>query len=186
MLAKYLFVLNSCCSKTSVEDIYTDCSHLEDETGCVFCVIQNNFQIHQWTPKLSPHNTVFQTETLAIKEAINWANSKGIPTSIWSVSESALRAISSFKSSNSLIQETQQTYPSMQLYWIKAHVGFLGNEAADNLAKQATKEGTHLHLLAPKCHLKKMLRNLSLNKWQQDWDSGDTGRAILIYSLKSL
>ncbi|GBL79003.1 hypothetical protein AVEN_48961-1 [Araneus ventricosus] len=23
-----------------------------------------------------------------------------------------------------------------------------------------------------------MLRNLSLNKWQQDWDSGDTGRAI--------
>ncbi|GBL78275.1 hypothetical protein AVEN_59779-1 [Araneus ventricosus] len=30
----------------------------------------------------------------------------------------------------------------MQLNWIKAHVGFLGNEAADNLAKQATKEGT--------------------------------------------
>ncbi|GBO44920.1 hypothetical protein AVEN_237212-1 [Araneus ventricosus] len=23
-----------------------------------------------------------------------------------------------------------------------------------------------------------MLRNLSLNKWQQDWDSGDTGRVI--------
>ncbi|GBM35752.1 hypothetical protein AVEN_108953-1 [Araneus ventricosus] len=23
-----------------------------------------------------------------------------------------------------------------------------------------------------------MLRNLSVNKWQQDWDSGDTGRAI--------
>ncbi|GBL77022.1 hypothetical protein AVEN_12674-1 [Araneus ventricosus] len=66
----------------------------------------------------------------------------------------------------------------MQLNWIKAHVGFLDKEAADNLAKQATKEGTHLHLQAPKCHLKKMLMNLSLNKWQQDWDSGDTGRAI--------
>ncbi|GBM57606.1 hypothetical protein AVEN_216353-1 [Araneus ventricosus] len=66
----------------------------------------------------------------------------------------------------------------MQLNWIKAHVGFLGNEAADFLAKLATKEGTHLYLQAPKCHLKKMLMNLSLNKWQQDWDSGDTGRAI--------
>ncbi|GBL93130.1 hypothetical protein AVEN_216481-1 [Araneus ventricosus] len=66
----------------------------------------------------------------------------------------------------------------MQLHWIKVHVGFLGNKAADNLAKQATKEGTHLHLQAPKCHLKKMFRNLSLDKRQQYWDSGDTGRTI--------
>ncbi|GBL61033.1 hypothetical protein AVEN_155611-1, partial [Araneus ventricosus] len=162
------------------EAIYTDGSHLEDETGRSFCVIQSNVQIHQWTAKLSPHNTVFQAETLAIKEAINWANSKGISTSISSDSDSELRAISSFKSSNPLIQETQQALPqnpSMQLNWIKAHVGFLGNEAADNLAKRSTKEGTHLHLQAPKYHLK-MLMDLSLNKWQQDRDSGDTGRAI--------
>ncbi|GBN75773.1 hypothetical protein AVEN_259212-1 [Araneus ventricosus] len=155
------------------EAIYTDGSHLEAETGCAFYVIQNNIQIHQWTAKLSPHNTVFQAETLAIKEAINWTNPKGISTSIWSDSESALRAISSFKSSSPLIQKTQQAFlqnPSMQLNWIKAHVGFLGNEVADNLAKQATKEGTHLHLQAPKRHLKKILMNLSLNKWQQDWD----------------
>ncbi|GBN70734.1 hypothetical protein AVEN_124010-1, partial [Araneus ventricosus] len=46
-----------------------------------------------------------------------------------------------------------------------------------NLTKHATKEGTHLYLQAPKCH-PKMFTNLSLNKWQQDWDSGDTGRAI--------
>ncbi|GBN12264.1 hypothetical protein AVEN_126193-1 [Araneus ventricosus] len=153
----------------------------EGETSFAFCVIQNNVQIHQWTAKLRPHNTVFQAETLAIKEAINWANFKGLSTSIWSDSESAVRVISSFKSSNPLIQKTQQALlqnPSVQLKWIKAHVGFLGNEAAGNLAKQATKEGTHLHLQAPKCHLKKMLMNLSLNKWQQDWDSGDTGRAI--------
>ncbi|GBL93602.1 hypothetical protein AVEN_240889-1, partial [Araneus ventricosus] len=52
------------------EAIYTDGSHLEGETGCAFCVIQNNVQIHQWTAKLNPHNTVFQAETLAIKEAI--------------------------------------------------------------------------------------------------------------------
>ncbi|GBM40008.1 hypothetical protein AVEN_217604-1 [Araneus ventricosus] len=119
------------------EVIYTDGSNIEGETGCVFCVIQNNVQIHQWTVKLSPHNPVFQAETLAIKEAINWAISKGISTSIWSDSESALRAISSFKSSNPLIQEIQQALlqnPSRQLNWIKAHVGFLGNGTADNLS----------------------------------------------------
>ncbi|GBM92397.1 hypothetical protein AVEN_182569-1 [Araneus ventricosus] len=66
----------------------------------------------------------------------------------------------------------------MQLNWIKVHVRFLGNEAADNLVKQASKEGTNLHLQAPKCHLKKVLRNLTLNKWQQNWDSVHTGRTI--------
>ncbi|GBM73661.1 hypothetical protein AVEN_133834-1 [Araneus ventricosus] len=43
------------------------------------------------------------------------------------------------------IQETQQALlqnPSRQLNWIKTHVSFLGTEAADNIAKQAAKEGT--------------------------------------------
>ncbi|GBM35754.1 hypothetical protein AVEN_108954-1 [Araneus ventricosus] len=86
--------------------IYTDGSHLEDVTDCAFFVIQNNVQIPQWTAKVSSHNTVFQAETSGIKEAIKWANSKGISTSIWSDSESALRAISSFKSSNLQIHTT--------------------------------------------------------------------------------
>ncbi|GBM39548.1 hypothetical protein AVEN_52906-1 [Araneus ventricosus] len=163
------------------EAIYTDSSHPEGKAGCAFCVIQNNVQIHQWTTTLSPHNTEFQAETLAIKKDINWASSKGISISIWSDSDSALRGIFCFKRSNPLIQETKQAllqHPSMQLNWIKALEGYLGNEVADNLDKQATKEGTHLHLQTPKCHLKKVLMNLSLNKWQQDWDLGDTGRAI--------
>ncbi|GBO06696.1 hypothetical protein AVEN_102114-1, partial [Araneus ventricosus] len=124
--------------------------------------------------KLSPHNTVSSANTVAIKDAINWANSKGIATSMWSDSESAVRAISSFKSYNPLVHEAQQARlqnSSMKLNWIKAHVGFLGNKAAYNISKQSTKEEIHLHLQPPKCHLKKVLRNLSLNKWQQDWYS---------------
>ncbi|GBO03731.1 hypothetical protein AVEN_212381-1 [Araneus ventricosus] len=52
----------------------------------------------------------------------------------------------------------------MQLNWIEARVGFLGNEAVDNLAKQATKEGTHLHLQTPKCRLEKKILGTSLSK----------------------
>ncbi|GBL98021.1 hypothetical protein AVEN_126908-1 [Araneus ventricosus] len=124
-----------------------------------------------------------------IKEAINWANSKGISTSIWSDSESALRAISSFKSSNPLVQEAQQALlqnPSIQLNWIKVHVGFLGNEAADNLAKQATKEGTQLHLQAPKCHLKKCLgTSLSINGNKTGIHT-TLGELSIIHSVKCL
>ncbi|GBN75316.1 hypothetical protein AVEN_142937-1 [Araneus ventricosus] len=139
--------------------------------------------------KLSPHSTIFQAETLAIKEVINWANSKGISTSIWSDKELALRAISPFKSSNPLIQETQQALlqnPSMQFNWIKAHVGFLGNEVADNLAKQAAEEGTRLHLQTPKYHLKEMRRILSLNKWQQDWDLGHSNPNFMVKRIHPL
>ncbi|GBN41023.1 hypothetical protein AVEN_59098-1 [Araneus ventricosus] len=113
---------------------------------------------------------------------------KGISTSIWIDSESAVRAISSFESSNPLIQETQQALlqnPSMQLNWIKAHVGFPCNEAADNLAKQVTKEGTHHHLQARNVPLKCLGTYLSIigNK---TGIQAILGEKYLIFFLKSL
>ncbi|GBN82276.1 hypothetical protein AVEN_55475-1 [Araneus ventricosus] len=47
-----------------------------------------------------------------------------------------------------------------------------------NLPNKLLKKGLTSVFRFPKCHLKKLLRNLSLNKWQQDWDTGDTWRAI--------
>ncbi|GBN85642.1 hypothetical protein AVEN_232176-1 [Araneus ventricosus] len=68
---------------------------------------------------------------------------------ILSYSESPLGVISSFKRSNSQVQEAQQALlqnPLIQLNRIEAHVDFFGNEATDNLVKPATKDGTHFHL----------------------------------------
>ncbi|GBM73911.1 hypothetical protein AVEN_236397-1 [Araneus ventricosus] len=74
----------------------------------------------------------------------------------------------------------------MQLNWIKAHVGFLGNEAAENLAKQATKEGTHLHLQAPKCHMKKCLGTSLSKNGNKNGIQATLGEQFLIFSLKTL
>ncbi|GBN81353.1 hypothetical protein AVEN_229845-1 [Araneus ventricosus] len=56
----------------------------------------------------------------------------------------------------------------MQLNLVKSHVSFR-NEADDNLVKQATKKGL-THLQAEMSSEKMLIA--SLNKWQQDWDSG--------------
>ncbi|GBM04087.1 hypothetical protein AVEN_247956-1 [Araneus ventricosus] len=64
--------------------------------------------------------------------------------------------------------------------WVKDQVGVHGNETENNLAKQGTIEGEIHYLSAPKSHLKNILHRVSINKWQQEWATGDTGRKIYI------
>ncbi|GBL75780.1 hypothetical protein AVEN_155071-1 [Araneus ventricosus] len=68
--------------------------------------------------------------------------------------------------------------PSLNIGWVKAQGGVHGNETANNLAKQATIKGEIHHLPVHKIHLKNLLHRVSINKWQQEWAIGDTGRTI--------
>ncbi|GBM43512.1 hypothetical protein AVEN_96178-1 [Araneus ventricosus] len=62
--------------------------------------------------------------------------------------------------------------------WVKARVVVHDTETAENLAKQATIKDEIYYLPAPKSHLKNHLHRVSVNKWQQEWATGDTGRTI--------
>ncbi|GBN25164.1 hypothetical protein AVEN_191637-1 [Araneus ventricosus] len=68
--------------------------------------------------------------------------------------------------------------PSLNIGWVKAHIGVHGNETEDSLAKQATIKGEIHYLSARKSHLKNLLHRVSINEWQQEWATGDTGRTI--------
>ncbi|GBM16570.1 hypothetical protein AVEN_223502-1 [Araneus ventricosus] len=74
--------------------------------------------------------------------------------------------------------------PSLNIGWVKGHVGVLGKETADKLAKQATIRGEIHYFLATKSYLKNLLHKVSINKWQQEWATGDTGRTIYNISPK--
>ncbi|GBM53669.1 hypothetical protein AVEN_51508-1 [Araneus ventricosus] len=69
----------------------------------------------------------------------------------------------------------------IRLGWVKAHIGIKGNEIADTLAKEATTDGIPASLPFPKSFLKKQLLQLSLARWQAEWDNGETGRSV--YSI---
>ncbi|GBO15693.1 hypothetical protein AVEN_83244-1 [Araneus ventricosus] len=47
---------------------------MEDKTGSAFCVMEEDSTIYEWMAQLSPFNTVFQAELLAIQEACLWAS----------------------------------------------------------------------------------------------------------------
>ncbi|GBL98716.1 hypothetical protein AVEN_8619-1 [Araneus ventricosus] len=166
-------------SNRTLIEVYTDGSKINDQTGSAFCVIANDAITKTWKAKLSPANTVFQAEMLALKAAIEWANTANEDVNIWSDSESSLQALKYFNVKNKITQEAQMTLlenARIRLGWVKAHIGIKGNEIADTLAKEATTDGIPTSLPFPKSFLKKQLLQLSLSRWQAEWDNGETGR----------
>ncbi|GBN26730.1 hypothetical protein AVEN_70434-1 [Araneus ventricosus] len=94
--------------------------------------------------RLHHSNSVFRAEILAIKLAIGGASSLHRPIKILTDSLSSLMAILNPKSHHSMVQEIQNLllcHKHIHLRWLKLHVGYLGNECADQLAKEATTKG---------------------------------------------
>ncbi|GBN43479.1 hypothetical protein AVEN_259534-1 [Araneus ventricosus] len=71
------------------------------------------------------------------------------------------------------------TNPKIKVSWVKSHTGIIGNERADQLAKDAMQHGQPYSLTnLPKPHVKVLFRKSMLEEWQTSWKNGDTGRKI--------
>ncbi|XP_035233305.1 uncharacterized protein LOC118205117 [Stegodyphus dumicola] len=164
--------------------IYTDGSRIEDNVGCSFIVTIENGVIHTWQAHLQSNNSVFQSEVVAIKHAIDYLINMKIPTGIiLTDSLSSLHALVNPDHRSTIIQDIQRTVRDHQsknyyLKWVKAHVGNAGNELADQMAKEAAVNSNVLNLTIPwpYSHLKRITRLRAISKWQQQWDSSPTGR----------
>ncbi|GBM44939.1 hypothetical protein AVEN_126361-1 [Araneus ventricosus] len=70
----------------------------------------------------------------------------------------------------------------MKISWIKAHVGYFGNEVAESLAKaSAESNDVQLYIKLQKCHAKIILRKDMMKQWQSELDEEDMGRSTNIF-----
>ncbi|GBM07234.1 hypothetical protein AVEN_25490-1 [Araneus ventricosus] len=142
--------------------------------------MEDEVNTHSWSAKLRDENTVFQAELLALKEAIHIISH--LPIKILTDNKASIQASSNPKTHNATARQFFKTileYPQIELQCIKTHAGYLGNETADQLAKEAEESDmSPLIIKLPQCHLKNVLRAMMMNAWQKNWDEGKTGRKV--------
>ncbi|GBL77101.1 hypothetical protein AVEN_12743-1 [Araneus ventricosus] len=70
------------------------------------------------------------------------------------------------------------SHPHIRVSWIKVHVGYIGNEKADRLAKEAaeTENFPETPLELPESFIKTFRRQKMMSTWKMTWDDEDTGR----------
>ncbi|GBM08134.1 hypothetical protein AVEN_214465-1 [Araneus ventricosus] len=83
-------------SNRTPTELYTEGSKINDQTGSAFCAIANEAVTKTWKAKLSPASTVFQAEMLALKAAIEWANTANEEVNIWSEASLASKLLNPF------------------------------------------------------------------------------------------
>ncbi|GBN44232.1 hypothetical protein AVEN_61126-1 [Araneus ventricosus] len=138
---------------SGVKAIYTDGSKTDEGTGSIYCILENYRIIASWQGKLDRSNSVFQAEILAIRMAIEAASSLHRPIKM---------AILNPKSHHSIAREIQillLSHKHIHLRWLKAHVGYSGNECPDQLAKEAITKGDPFFLPKPLSYLKAEIKS---------------------------
>ncbi|GBN04473.1 hypothetical protein AVEN_84042-1 [Araneus ventricosus] len=152
--------------------------------GAAFCVMTDINITHIWSARLSLRNTVFQVKILALLKAVEHA--VALPTQQLTIlvdNQAGIQLAANPKSHNSIARKIFRllhSHPHIRVSWIKAHVGYIGNEESDRLVKEATEteKFRETPLEIPKFFIKTFLCQKMMATWQMAWNDGDTGRLI--------
>ncbi|GBO04238.1 hypothetical protein AVEN_61920-1 [Araneus ventricosus] len=145
-------------------------SKTEKGVGTAFCVGSGQNIVYKWLAKLQDYNTVFQAELLALKHATDHATSlPHQPITILVDNQASVQAAANPRSINTTAREICKsliTNKHIHISWIKARVGYDGNEETDGLAKEAAESDRNpLSVKAPISFLKSVFKK----KMTEDW-----------------
>ncbi|KAL0812196.1 hypothetical protein ABMA28_009571 [Loxostege sticticalis] len=134
---------------------------------------------------LDPACTVFQSELYALHRALEKVKESNEPIiNILSDSRSSLELLSGPKLVHPLVKNIKECIADIRaqgrrvrLFWLRAHVGTPGNERADQLAKEGAEREAEVldYAEVPLSYVKRKIREESLLKWQDRYDSSVTG-----------
>ena len=166
--------------------VYTDGSKSEEGTGAAFVEYNGEEEVANGTIRLWEHCSVFQSELVAIRGGLRYIKDRPYAyreCDFINDSRSALEALRTLRRPTKLIAEIERlrrevlAHTRLRWHWVKAHNGNTGNERADELAKQVTKEEEDAGFtLTPLRRVKEAVRDRTLREWQKRWDVSEAGR----------
>ena len=127
------------------------CIRDSTHTGAVFVIYKYKVERYSKVGRIKMENTVFQAEVLAIRKAaedyiqIKQTDEKNVK--IFTDSQAALLALAKSTVTSKLVASTidmlnilGKTIYSLELCWIKAHTGHIGNKRADEIANKTVND----------------------------------------------
>lgn len=154
--------------------IYTDGSKNQDNVGAAF-ITRHDRTIKNF--KLPSNCSIYTAEAYAISQALSHVIDNDIPSAvIFSDSKSVLQTLETnaintniswliFVIRNKIYHIKESNY-QIELVWIPAHCGILGNEIVDEMAKLASSAGELVQLKLPVMDLKSKI----IQQAKQDWE----------------
>ena len=163
-------------------NIYTDGSKSDDGVGAAFVVKRTGRDVVKKF-RLNKVCSVFQAELLALSQALRWlVRNPASSVTIYSDSQSGLKALSSSSNTNHFVNDCHKSLDdlenavSVQFVWVKAHVGVIGNEQADEAAKAASVQHSASSYNAfPLSLAKRIIRASNHEEWADEYANSSTG-----------
>lgn len=159
--------------------IYTDGSENEKYCGAAYVVMDKDNKILDLKQiKLPEYSNNFVAETQGIKFAIEYIKTQDTQKryQILTDSLSTLKGLENAYNTNHFIHEVKLELieatkrHNIELTYVRGHQGNIGNDTADELAKQAARNGEEKFVPLTKRFVKRELRQQTLTKWNEIWN----------------
>jgi ribonuclease HI len=168
--------------------IYTDGSRINSRTGGGIVVYERGFCVEERSYSLNHNATVFQAEVYSIMKAAQYIEEMectGRHYVIYVDSQAALYALASNNITSNMVKRAIESLNSagedniIKLKWVKAHIGYIGNEAADTAAKRGANDPLIEAQDGPrpsKAVIRNFLHDQADKAWEMRWKNLTTCR----------
>ena len=161
--------------------IYTDGSKSEEGAG--YGVFSDDFSLRVRIPNQA---SIYTAELLAILAALRHISEVQHRNSvIFTDSRSCIEGIANLRNAHPIISKIQtylvrlhRSNAELKLCWCPGHVGVIGNEQADRLAREAVTNEVDSYEALPHSDINPIIKRSIKTKWEDKWTTEHQGNKL--------